>query len=382
MAAYSLKKLDAPWATALIVAAAYCVFLWLRLNHNGFDPSRFITAGDRYVDERAAPAAIYVEKDGDGYDGQFYFRLALNPFATVQTYKGIRFDRPAYRQQRILYPAIVWALALGNQNALPALMIGVNYAALCAIGWLAGTYTQLKGRHALLGLSAPLYPGFLLCLSRDTAEIVMVGLILCGMVLIEYQHTVAAALCLLAATLTKETALVCLLVYGIGSLRRPGKQKLNLPAFGVVLMIVFVWQVLLFFTWHTAPIMSGGSNIGMPLVGLSRFIAGQIGWRSHLNIIWSVELVLLAIFSAVTLTKLRENADRKQSTLFVAYLCLALTLNTFVWVDDWAFLRATSELFLFGMVILLQASRTAGLATLCFTAGMWVYLGLNIVYAR
>ena len=37
----------------------------------------------------------------DGYDGQFVYRLALDPFTHAVTAHGITLDNPAYRQQRI-----------------------------------------------------------------------------------------------------------------------------------------------------------------------------------------------------------------------------------------------------------------------------------------
>jgi hypothetical protein len=43
-----------------------------------------------------------------GYDGQFFYRLALEPFSTAERVDGIAFDAPAYRQQRIGYPLLAF----------------------------------------------------------------------------------------------------------------------------------------------------------------------------------------------------------------------------------------------------------------------------------
>ena len=62
------------------------------------------------------PKNLTVTRGNVGHDGQFYYRFALNPFTSKITEYGVTLDAPAYRQQRILYPAVTWALALGNAN--------------------------------------------------------------------------------------------------------------------------------------------------------------------------------------------------------------------------------------------------------------------------
>lgn len=44
------------------------------------------------------------------------------------------------RQQRILYPSIVWLISWGHAAYVPFLLIVVNFGALCLIGWFGGVY--------------------------------------------------------------------------------------------------------------------------------------------------------------------------------------------------------------------------------------------------
>ena len=45
-----------------------------------------------------------------GFDGQFYYAIARNPW----TWHRAELDVPAYRHVRLLYPALAWALSGGG----------------------------------------------------------------------------------------------------------------------------------------------------------------------------------------------------------------------------------------------------------------------------
>ena len=198
------NRFDHPGLPLLITAILYSAFILLRLSYFSFDPSIFITAGDKYVNPDFLSHKIIVHEKSDGYDGQFYYRLALDPFPSKAEDFGVRIDTPPYRHQRILYPFLVWLASFGNAEWVPFLMIAVNFAALCSIGWLGGVYSQTVNRHAMWGLSFSLYPGFLLSLARDLTEIVGICLLLAGLLLIRKGRQLLAAVFLAMALLAKK----------------------------------------------------------------------------------------------------------------------------------------------------------------------------------
>ena len=61
--------------TAVCIATLFALAL---LGRRGFDPGVLGVAGDQYTDARRVP--LPVEQHSAGYDGQFYYRLAMNPF--------------------------------------------------------------------------------------------------------------------------------------------------------------------------------------------------------------------------------------------------------------------------------------------------------------
>src|SRR6478735_8050720 len=102
-----------PLAVALLVLLAATLFAGARLASHDGDPSAFIVAGDRVTRPSEAPD-LTVRHDDLGYDGQYFHRLARNPFSRDAREFGTRLDRPAFRQQRIGYPLVVWLVTGGR----------------------------------------------------------------------------------------------------------------------------------------------------------------------------------------------------------------------------------------------------------------------------
>ena len=106
-------------AAVAVVAATRFVVLRLEIFAHG-DLTRFIDAGRSFVNPSQAPHGLIVVP-GTGYDGEFYYRLAIDPANLHRTAYGITFDS-AYRLQRITYSSIVW-LASGGQRSLVPLRL-------------------------------------------------------------------------------------------------------------------------------------------------------------------------------------------------------------------------------------------------------------------
>ncbi len=78
---------------------AVAAFLTVRLIQSD-GPGGFVLAGSP---ESTTSAPSELHHYGTGYDGQFVYRLALDPFTRAVTAHGMTLDLPAYRQQRIAH---------------------------------------------------------------------------------------------------------------------------------------------------------------------------------------------------------------------------------------------------------------------------------------
>src|SRR5687767_10598408 len=117
------NRLDSPRIALVVTVAFISVFLFGRLYQSNFDPSSFVVAGDYFCNPQVVHPSLTVEPKSAGFDGQFYYRLALNPFTSELIEGGIEIDSPPLRHQRILYPLLIWLLSAGNPALVPIVMI-------------------------------------------------------------------------------------------------------------------------------------------------------------------------------------------------------------------------------------------------------------------
>lgn len=373
---------DSPRATALATGLLYLLFLAARLATCNFDPSRFVTAGDFHADRAEAPPGLSILEDSVGYDGQFYYRLALDPFTRERTAFGITLDSPLYRSQRILYPLLAWMLSLGRPALVPAALILVNLAALCLMGWAGGMYARGVGRHALWGVLFPLYGGYLLSISRDTTEPLGAALLLCALAGLQRGRTGWAGVLLVLALLARETALLmapaALIVCCIDLRRRPGSHPWHLfaaPAFAYA-----GWQAFLHWRWQATLGRDADLALGPPLTGFLASLRQASGCASGAQVLRCGEMALVLLFTVAVVWAWRaSSAGRIEKTAWLLYLALMASLAAPCWAEDWGFLRGMSEFYILGAAILLGSSTAPAAAARYGSLAFWLVLAAHVL---
>lgn len=349
------------------MVTAVCAFIFLLLTLNQRHPGAFPHAGSLFVNAGQAPADLLILTESAGYDGQFYYRLALDPLTRKQTDFGIEIDNPRYRQQRILYPLLAWLFSFGSPPLVANALILVNFLALVTIGYVAGLFAKNSHRHALWGLAFSLYPGFLLSLSRDLAEITEAALVLAGLVFVAQKRNSLAAALLSLAILAKETALLT----AVSLLAQRKYWRLTLLP-----VVTFAgWQLILNEWWGDSLQTSIGINFGWPLLGiLQGFTLANDETR------WLIEVSLLAVFFGCVLFSLQtSDAERHLKVAWALYFGLMLLLTKHVWLEDWAFLRAATPGFMLGTAVLLKTRTWVPFACFLVTIAAWLWLATDLL---
>jgi hypothetical protein len=251
---------------------------------------------------------------------------------------------------------LAWSFSLGRPGLAPFALVLVNYVCLCFMGWVGGVYAQSINRHALWGIVFPLYPGFILVLMRDLTEITESCFLLAAFVCMHLNLQRRAILFLALAVLTKETALLAVIALLI-SPRVDKWYHILKPRLQLLPVLLYtIWQGWLFYQWGWSLSRDFQNNIGYPFTGYLSFLQETTLLSNHWQYIWFIELCLIMAFTIVvayTCFTVDVNASVKLSWMF--YLILVYLLTRSVWVEDWAFLRACSEFYLFGVMILLAS---------------------------
>jgi hypothetical protein len=391
------------------VAALYGLLIAARLALHGGDPSAFVAAGDMFAQAAQVPPGLHVLTHSSGYDGQTYYRLALEPWTAQAAAHGIRLDNPAYRQQRILYPLLAWLLSLGRPAALPVALVAVNLLGLCLTAAGGVALAQAYQRPVWWGVLPALYPGFAVTLALDLGEIVEAALLLGGLALLCHKRHVGAALCFTLAVLTRETALLVPValatVWARDRLLHPGMRPVGAsdrartrlwlrshphvssarPAylFALPIAVYGAWQGLLWCRWHTLPFRGNGGNLGVPLVGLAG-VAGRLApWARPPDALWLLELLALAGFGVGVLVALRAGrAPEGLQPAWLLYGVLSACLGASVWGEDLGFLRALSEWYVLGTVLLIaspRAERTGLVFAPMLALWGWMWLAMALL---
>jgi hypothetical protein len=354
-----------PGLIALLAALAFALARWQTWAKGNI--GRFILVGRHFATPSQLPHGVPVAPTY-GYDGQFFYRLALNPVNFSHIAYGIRVDQP-YRFMRIGYPWLTWLASLGQHVLVPAVLVAINVAAIGVMGYLGGVFARQGGRHALAGLVLPAYFGLLTSLSRDTAEPLAAACLLGGLLAIRARRPLLAGLLLAYGALTRESVMVAVaavaavqvidVVRGRRSVR-PGRDDLAwaLPAAAFV-----AWQVVVKVAVGRFPLLvDEGQNTGSPFITPLKALEHNLG---HLNLhqfeqydLWFLELAILALFALAALLSWRTtNAPLHERLALVFYMIEICAVSPSTWYSLDADLRSFIEVYLLAAIILLGTPR-------------------------
>jgi len=348
-----------PGLIAAAAATALVIARWATWAKH--DIGNFILVGRHFANPAQVPPGIPLQPTY-GYDGQFYYRLALNPANLAQTAYGIRVDH-SYRFMRIGYPAVTWLVSLGQHSLVPAALIAVNIVSVGLLGYFGGVLARQGGRHVLWGLLIVAYFGLITSVSRDTSEPLAAAFLLAGLLALRARRPLTASLLLACGTLTRETVMVAVAAIGIVRVvtlvrtrRLPGRD--DLP-WALPTVVFAAWQlVILAVTGSVALATDGGRNAGTPFSApLHAFFFNL----RHINAaqfdkydLWLLEFFGLALACLAATAVLRASRaagwEKLALYLYVIEICV-VTPNTWDSLD--ADMRSFIEVYLFAVIILL-----------------------------
>lgn len=366
---------DSPLAFALLATASYLLLLVPILVENHFDLSVFIVAGDQFVNAMQTNSPILVRAHSSGYDGQFYYALAIDPSHAGAASHGVSIDHLSYRAQRILYPFVVHAVALGRAAFVPAAMVLVNVVALFALA------RMVRRRLPLLpALAIMLWPGFLTALTHDTTEIPASALLFGALIAFLDGRTALFAVLAAMATLTRETsapllggmAIACAADYLL--FRRcllDWQAARPVLAAGAALVPFLLWHLYLASAWGgTRDEFPVTANLGLPLAGLGTRLYLTISAvlavhgmsvKMRLMDIYVLAAMLLIVVSVLLMTMSAFKIWRRgghAGAIALGWLCLLILMVLLSakgpWAEPTATFRVFSETWLAGWLLISQ----------------------------
>jgi hypothetical protein len=355
----------------------------------------FIMAGHTYTKPAQLPRGV-LRVPSAGYDGQFYYRLALDPVNWSKTAYGITMDQ-SYRYTRIGYPILAWLVSLGRHQFVPVVLVAINLLAVAAMAFLGGMFARESGRHALWGLAFAAYFGLVISVGRDTAEPLAEACMLGGLLAYRRSRPLLATVAFTVGAITRETILLAPAAIAVTRLvamarrrARPGLADLTwlVPAcaYGLVELAVH------FVVRGEFPLLAnGGRNLAVPFTAMIDALTYDI---RHINTahlspidISLLEYATLGIFILAGLAVLLvTTAPAHERLAFVFFVLQLGLLSSQIWTSTFGDGRSLIEPYLMALVLLLATPRQymswryLGPITACVVPALLVVARRRILY--
>jgi hypothetical protein len=376
-------RLVSPWAVAAVVAVFYALLMTPGLVAN---PYQFVNIGRQYHAKGTSSAAIKHARPIDdkiGYDGQFYYFLAVDP-----THGRDYMDAPGIIYSRIGYPMTARVLSGGNASVIPYMMVLVNI--LAAIGGTLAVAFFLR-RHRLppaLALVYGLFPGLAMAVLRDLTEPLAFGLAAAGLVVFDARskrRLLASAFLFGLALLTRETVaifpviLALGLLVGMGTTASHWRERIR---FGNLVRAVafaelafaplFAWRhllatVVLPHTTTQEPFVGGEHHVvggagGAALTALVPFHAIAKQWPWNGEDVANLLIVFLPalLWSAIAIMLLRRKLSLGPLFVLANVAVFVVFLPTPIAVDYGSLGRASIGVLLAALVTLPRVTASFG----------------------
>ena len=363
--------------------------------------SLFIMAGHTYTHRAQLPHGLLLVPSA-GYDGQFYYRLALDPFNWHATAFGITMDQ-SYRYPRIGYPFLAWIFSLGQHQLVPVVLVVLNLFGVAAMAMLGGAFARQSGRHALWGLAFAAYFGLVISIGRDTAEPLAEACMLGGLLAYRRGLKGSGPMYLLATALftygalTRETILFAPAAIAVTRLIAIARRKANpgladltwlvpAAAFGVIELAVH------FAVKGEFPLLANSNrNLTVPFTALAHALKYNAAHLSAAHLspidIAMLEYATLAIFILAGFAVLMlTSAPGHERLAFVFFVLQLGLLSSQIWTSTFGEGRSLIEPYLMALVLLVSTPKRylswpyLGMIAACVLPALAVVARRRILY--
>jgi len=363
-----LARLNNPIATGLAGFIGWTIYVaarWKIWAHGHI--SLFIMSGSspRYTNSaQMFPKILHVPNIG--YDGQFYYRFAFDPFNWNPTAYGITVDHN-YRYTRIGFSLVAWIVSLGGHGRLlPTVLVVLNLIFVGVMAWLGAKFARESGRHALWGLLFVGYFGLVISVGRDTSEPLADACMLGGLLAYRHSRYLLAALLVCYGVFTNEPILVLAVAIAVVRLyqfwlkrARPGKPDLIWVLPGAVYVVLQIAEKLVV-KGTSGGVADAAANLTLPFKALVPGVYRDIKHLSltHLKYDYNlIEFIALAVIVVAAFLFIRSSTARPhEKVAFVCFVGVEMVIASGqYWDSTFGDGRTYIDAFLMAIIVLLAA---------------------------
>ena len=364
-----LQRFVFPLSIGIIV-----LFVVARFSFGGFNFSRFIVAGSDFVQADTEHPNLIIN-EGQGYDGQFFYRYAHHPFNKEKTAYGVTVDHIEYRIQRIVYPASVWLFSIGGTKSLiPFFLVLLNVLAFVGIFFISLKICEHYNADKLLAILPLFLFGAYMSLARDTSEIFEVFFFSLAIYSIIKENFFLFVGSILLSIFSRETSLIAIgpltflyVLKLIKTNKLNGLLILKLISLSVPFVAMVCWKYYLHVSIHSEVLVDGSQNLSLPFVGVyygainnfnfldDKSTFETIFWSSFL--VWNIVFVVSVIKAIKFKQIMKLDVASMLTIVYLFWAVFSLFLGPAIYIDDWGFVRIFTLWNMIGFFILMINNR-------------------------
>ncbi len=279
---------------AAIGLLVHLAFVALLLGRAHGHPDYFVEFGSRAPSYRLAQDRLGAQvtvRNEFGQDGKEFWVLAHDPLLLRGRSYGRYLDRPAYRAQRMLYPALASPWRFGGEQALLWGLLATNLAAVFVGGYVASRLALDLGGRAWAGLAFAVNPAVLFAVRKDASDAVALAALLGVVWMVRRTRTGLAMVLAAAATLAKEPSLLA--IAGICLFARDIGRRSRIALFGVSALAAGAWA--LYARWREEWLGTGVREFALPFTGFVKAMQEWSGSPARVAFDAAGALALLAV---------------------------------------------------------------------------------------
>jgi hypothetical protein len=338
----------------LVVAIVLALAIGVSLDRYHGNASGLVQFGKQYVAETHPPAGAPVDTPA-GFDGQFFYRQALDPLLLHDsTVDALRALHSGYRLQRVGYPALAWVLAAGQRSAIPFGLLAVNVIVLLALATGLALYAYRRGWSTTLAVPVALMPGLLLPTLRDLSDPLATATLVAGLLLWRDGRRWPAAIALSVAVLTREVMLVGVAAIAVEAAVRAWRARADRgwrpivskvwPVIALPAACFFAWQAYITYRYG-GPV--GSAGIHPPLVNIVDELRASLHNPDKLLAGWDVLYVALILAGCLAAF---GSVRRRLTVTSAAVSAIAFSVLLPTMGDVWSDTRYTAPMFVLLLV--------------------------------
>ena len=308
---------------------------------------------------------LVVKNNPVGFDGQFFYYIALDPKQPLLCGERPRPSNCALdiafgevRAERILYPYTAGLLTLGMPHLVPYSLLFVNLIAILLTSWLVAILAIEAGASRWMGAAAGLFCGEVLGMLRDLADPFAVFWVVLAVYLLRKERYLLSALAVGAALLSREQLILTLPLLFLPLL---AKRRWSTLAIGLLIGLgpFFIWQIVLRAVWGRWALTTG-DTAGAGVAGGVNWLPFYGLWTEHaradfgLIVAFVVIPLLLAVVIAVQHIWLHGPAHLLHDpvpALIILYTFLLSLTSGILWQDMWTPGRLSDLAVVLGVIV-------------------------------